>query len=68
MTSRFTIDRTGRKVYLGAKVLYDNKVWLLEDINYLSWNSNQYLTLQDLHNKNKKLNFISPETIKAIKN
>jgi len=67
VTSRFTFDRHGKKAYLGTKVLYNDRVWLLEDINYLSWNSNQYLTLQDIKNQNKKIDFISPSDIKVLK-
>lgn len=63
MTTRFTFDAHGKRVYIGAKVYYRNKQWLLEDIEYLSWGSNQYLTLQDLNNKNKKLNFILPSNV-----
>ena len=63
MTGRFTLDAGGRKVYVGSKVYYQNRLWLLEDIQYLAWNSNQYLVLQDLRNKNKKLSFISPNSV-----
>ena len=63
MTGRFTLDAGGRKVYIGSKVYYQNRLWLLEDIQYLAWNSNQYLVLQDLRNKNKKISFISPNSV-----
>ena len=63
ISNRFTIDAHGKKVYVGSNVYYRNKKWLLEDIEYVSWNSNQYLTLQDLSNKNKKLTFISPNSV-----
>ncbi len=63
MTGRFTLDAGGKKVYIGSKVYYQNRLWLLEDIQYLAWNSNQYLVLQDLKNKNKKLSFISPNSV-----
>ena len=62
-TGRYTIDATGKKAYIGNKVYYENKIWLLKDIKYLSWNSNQYLILQDINNKNKELSFISPTSI-----
>ena len=62
-TNRFTFDAHGKRVYIGAKVYYRNKQWLLEDIDYLSWSSNQYLTLQDPNNENKKLTFISPSSV-----
>jgi len=63
MAGRYTIDAGGRKVYVGGKVYYNNKLWLLEDIQYLGWTTNQYLILQDINNKNKKLSFISPNTV-----
>jgi hypothetical protein len=67
MTGRFTIDVNGRRAYIGNKVYYENKLWLLEDIQYLAWNSNQYLILQDVNNKNKKLSFISPHSIRVVR-
>tara|TARA_R110000824_G_scaffold197409_16_gene380903 strand:- start:13331 stop:13552 length:222 start_codon:yes stop_codon:yes gene_type:complete len=66
-TNRFTFDAHGKKVYIGAKVYYRNKQWLLKDIEYLRWNSNQYLTLQDLNNKNKIINFILPNSVIATR-
>jgi len=66
-TNRFTIDSLGRRAYVGSKVSYNNKVWLLEDIQYLRWSADQYLTLQDPRNKNKKIQFISPHSISAIR-
>lgn len=66
VVGRYTIDAYGKKAYLGSKVLYNNKIFLLEEINYLSWNSNQYLTLQDANNQNKKIDFISPESIQVL--
>jgi len=66
-TNRFTIDAHGKRTYVGSKVYYKNQKWLLEDIEYVSWNSNQYLTLQDLSNKNKKLTFISPNSVISVR-
>ena len=66
-TGRYTIDAHGRKVYVGAKVYYRDKKWLLEDIQYVSWNANQYLTLQDVFNKNKRVTFISPQSVISVK-
>ena len=63
MSGRYTIDAGGKKVYIGGKVYYNNKLWLLEDIQYLAWNTDQYLILQDINNKNKKISFISPKTV-----
>jgi hypothetical protein len=48
-------------------VYYKNKLWLLEDIDYLAWSVDQYLTLQDINNKNKRVAFISPASIIAKK-
>jgi hypothetical protein len=66
-TNRFTIDAFGKRAYVGSKVSYNDKVWLLEDIQYLSWSASQYLTLQDVRNKNKKLQFISPLSVKVVR-
>lgn len=65
-TRRFIIDKGGKKAYIGSKVLFRNRLWLIEDIDYLSWNSNQYLTLADPRNKTSKLQFISPKEISTI--
>jgi len=48
-------------------VNYDDKIFLVEDIEYLSWTTNQYLTLADERNKNKKVKFISPDNVKVIR-
>ena len=40
--------------------------WLLDDIQYLRWNSEQYLTLQDPKNKNKKVEFVQASLISAV--
>jgi|TARA_R110000765_G_scaffold365896_3_gene456028 hypothetical protein len=66
ITRRFTIDSRGNRAYVGSKVHYNNSVWLLEDIQRLAWNKNQYLTLQDVRNKNKKIEFINPQDIKVV--
>lgn len=66
MSARYTFDVDGKKVYIGANVYYNNRIWLLEDIHYLSWNTDQYLTLKDLKNKNKKIDFVSPKAITAV--
>jgi hypothetical protein len=65
-TRRFTIDKRGRKAYVGSRVLFRNRTWLIEDIDYLSWNTNQYLTLTDPRNKTSKLQFISPKEVSTI--
>ena len=66
-TSRFVIDSNGKRAHLGSKVFYKNKIWLLEDIEYLSWSADQYITLRDLKNKNKKAEFVRPEAISVIR-
>ena len=65
LTRRFTIDSCGKRAYIGSRVRYKNKIWILEDIQHLAWSKNQYLTLQDMKNKNKKIEFIKSEDIKV---
>jgi len=65
-TRRFTIDKKGKKAYIGSRVLFRNRMWLIEDIDYLSWNTNQYLTLIDPSNKTSKIKFISPKDVSII--
>lgn len=65
-TKKFAIDANGEKAYEGTEVLYKNRVWLLETIDYLIWNRNQYLTLSDPNNKIKKMKFISPNEVAII--
>jgi hypothetical protein len=67
LSNRYTIDARGRKAYVGTKVYYKNKLWLLEDIEYLSWSVDQFLTLQDINNKNKRVTFVSPSNVIAKK-
>jgi hypothetical protein len=66
-TNRFTLDADGNRAYIGGRVYYRNKVWVLKDINYLKWNKEQYLTLQDLHNKNKNISYIKPNQVLAVR-
>ncbi len=65
-TRRYALDMHKNKVFVGSTVKYNNRLFLIEDIEYLSWNTNQYLTLADKKNKNKKMKFISPNNVKAI--
>ena len=65
-TTRFTLDGNGTRAYIGSPVYYKNKVWLLEDIQYLQWNSEQYLTLKDPNNRNKKVEFEKSNLISAV--
>ena len=67
ITNRFVIDSNGKRAYLGSRVLYKNKIWLLEDIEYLHWDTQQYLMLQDPKNKNKKAKFIKAGEISVIR-
>jgi hypothetical protein len=62
-TRRFALDNRGKKVYIGSAVLFRNKLFLVEDMQYLSWNKIQYLTLVDGKNKNKKVEFVTPEEV-----
>jgi hypothetical protein len=66
-TRRFTLDSRGRKMYINDYVLYENKVYYIEDIKYLNWSNDQYITLVDSKNKNKKIDFISPNDIRPIR-
>jgi len=64
-TKRFAFDKDGNKVLIGSKVFFENKIYIIEDIEYLSWNVNQYLTLSELKNKNKKVQFVSSHEISS---
>ena len=64
-TKRFALDKDGKKVLIGSKVSFKNKIYIVEDIEYLSWNINQYLTLAELKNKNKKIQFVSSYEISS---
>ena len=66
-TRRFALDSGGKKIYINDHVLYENKVYYIEDIKYLKWSKEQYLTLVNSRNKNKKLDFILPDKIRAIR-
>ena len=63
MTRRFALDNKGKKVYIGSAVVFRNKLFLVEDMQYLSWNTNQYLTLVDKRNKNKKIEFVPSKEV-----
>ena len=66
-TRRFALDRHQNKIFIGSSVKYDNRVFLVEEIEYLSWCPDQYLTLTDERNKNKKMRFISPDNVKVVR-
>ena len=64
-TRRYALDKDGKKVLIGSKVSFKNKIYIVEDIEYLSWNINQYLTLSELKNRNKKVQFVSSHEISS---
>ena len=66
-TGRYALDEINRKIFIGSKVKYKNRICLVEGIEYLDWTIKQFLTLVDNKNKNKKLKFISPKDVKAIR-
>ncbi|HIL25772.1 MAG TPA: hypothetical protein EYG21_00015 [Nitrospinaceae bacterium] len=66
-TVRFALDARGKKVPIGSTVIYKEKLYKVNDIEYLSWNINQYLTLSELNNKNKTLEFISSHEVISYK-
>jgi Uma2 family endonuclease len=66
-TRRFAVDSRGKKIYINDCVLFENKEYYIEDIKYLIWNRDQYLTLVDTRNKNKKIDFISPNDIRPAR-
>ena len=66
-TRRYALDEKNRKIFIGSRVKYNNRIFLVEDIQYLNWTIKQFLTLSDSKNKNKKLEFIAPSEVKAIR-
>ena len=67
MTTRiFALDKNKHKLYVGSSVKYQNKTFLVEEIENLSWNTKQYLTLVDKRNKNKKIKFVFSEEVKVL--
>ncbi len=62
-TKRFALDRKGKRFYIGSTVEYNNKIFLVEDMQFLSWNREQYITLCDRRNKNKKIEFVSSKDV-----
>jgi len=65
-TRRYALDEKSRKIFIGSKVKYNNRIFLVEDIQYLDWTIKQFLTLSDSKNKNKRIEFITPDKVKAI--
>ena len=66
-TRRYALDEKNRKIFIGSRVKYNNRIFLVEDIRYLDWTIKQFLTLSDDKNKNKKLEFILPSEVKALR-
>jgi len=62
-TRRYAVDKNDKKIYIGSIVKYKNLNYLIEEIQYLSWNRNQYLTLLNQKNKNKKIDFVLPSDV-----
>lgn len=67
-TRRFAVDQKGNKVYVGSTVRYKDDTLLIENIQDLSWNKIQYLTLSDRKNKNKKIDFVPSSEVTASYN
>jgi len=65
ITRKFAIDKKGAKIYIGSSVKYKNLTFLVEDMSHLSWNREQYITLVDKKNKNKKVEFVLPSEVTA---
>ena len=66
-TRRYALDEKNRKIFIGSRVKYNNRIFLVEDIRYLDWTIKQFLTLSGDKNKNKKLEFILPSEVKALR-
>ena len=66
ITRRYALDEKSRKIFIGSKVKYNNRIFLVEDIQYLDWTIKQFLTLLDDKNKNKRIEFITPDKVKVI--
>ena len=62
-TRRFALDRKGKRFYIGSTVEYNNKIFLVEDMQFLAWSREQYITLCDKRNKNKKIEFVSSKDV-----
>ena len=65
-TRRFALDKNKNKIFIDSPVKYNNKIFLVEEIEYLSWNTKQYLTLIDKKNKNKKIKFVLSDNVRAL--
>ena len=63
VTRRYALDKNNHKAYIGSAVKYNNEIYIVEEIDYLSWTTKQYLTLLDKKNKNKKVKFVSSSDV-----
>jgi hypothetical protein len=64
----FALDNKGNKFYVGNCVVYKNRLFLVENIkDPLLWNREQYITLIDQKNKNKKVEFVLPGEVVKIR-
>ena len=64
----FALDSKGNKLFIGNPVLYKNKLFLIESMqDPLYWNREQYITLIDARNKNKKIEFVLPKEVLKIR-
>jgi len=64
----FALDRKGNKIYTGTCVLYKNRSFIIESMHDpLYWNREQYITLVDKKNKNKKIEFVLPQDVVKIR-
>ena len=64
-TRRFALDRRGKRFYIGSVVEYNNKTFLVEDMQFHTWSREQYITLCDKRNKNKKIEFVASRDVLA---
>lgn len=64
----FALDSKGNKIYAGSSVLYKDRPFLVESMqDPLYWNREQYITLVDAKNANKKIEFVSPQEVLRIR-
>ena len=68
LTKRFALDKKGKRIYIGTLVEYKNSLFYVENMNYLMWTKKQFITLRSKKNKNKILDFITPEEVAKREN
>ena len=57
-TKRFALDSVGKKIYIGTLVEFRSDIFVIEDMKYLSWSKEQFLTLRAKKNKHKILDYV----------